>query len=57
MNQPALNGMAKTSEREMWSKGHAFCCGVKLSSNSVLSFHSSVHARPCGMSFVALRAR
>lgn len=57
INQPALNGMAKNSERQIWSKGHALCCGVKLSSYLVLPFHSSVHPRPASTSLVALPAR
>lgn len=39
------------------AKGHALSGRVKLSSNPVLPFHSSVHTRPSGMSSMALPAR
>lgn len=37
INQPELNGMAKTSEREIWSKGRALCCGVELKPSVIIS--------------------
>lgn len=55
INQPALNGMA--SERGIWCKERVLCCGIKLSSNPVLSLHTSARTRSSGMSLVALPAR
>lgn len=37
INQPALNGMAQTSERKTRYRGHALCCGGQQSSNQVLN--------------------
>lgn len=54
INQPILNGMAGTSEREIWSKGHALCCETRQKSNLLLSFHAQ---RSSGMNLMALLAR
>lgn len=54
INQPALNGMAGTSEREIWSKGLALCCGIRQRSKSLLLFHAQ---RSSGMNLMALLAR
>lgn len=40
INQPVLNGMAGTSEREVWSKGHAFKPFVIISCTKILWYES-----------------
>lgn len=60
INQPVLNGMAKTSEREIWSKGHALC--VELSWAQTHCYHFTYLCTQgvwwhCGRSLVALPAR